>query len=517
MLVRGMERRRQTSLSMALGARASRIVSQPLIESILLSLFGGAAGLAIAFAGTRLILYFGGMARIPIHASASMPVLLFALGVSVITGVAFGIAPAWMATRVDPIEALRGASRATTRSGSLPRKTLVVLQAALSLVLLSTAGLLTAALQSLENQNFGFEQDRRIVATMNPKLAGYRPAQLSLLYRRIHDSIASIPGVSSVALCLYSPQGGGGWGAAAWVDGHPPPGPKDDYSASWDRVTAGYFDVIGTPIIKGRGISEEDTAISRNVAVINEAFARKFFRNEDPIGKHFGRKPGASREFEVVGVAKDARYLTYNLDRPIGAFFFLPEAQAEYTRSNLGSLFLHDIVILTKPGASLSIAQVRQAMASVDPNLPIISIRTLREQVASQFTQQRLIARLTSFFGVLSLVLASIGLYGVTAYNAGRRVSEIGVRMALGANRGHIVALVLRGAFGLILFGLIIGLPLTFAAGRFLGNQLYGISPYNPAVTLKAVLALGFSALVASLVPAFRASLTSPLDALRAE
>jgi predicted permease len=422
-----------------------------------------------------------------------------------------------MATRVDPIEALRGASRSTARMGLLPRKILVVFQAALSLVLLSASGLLTAALHRLENQDFGFDQDRRIVANINPRLAGYRTAQLSLLYRRIHDSIASIPGVSSVALCLYSPQADFAWGAPVWVDGHPPPGPKDDYFASWDRVTAGYFDVIGNPVIRGRGITEQDTSTSRSVAVINEAFARKFFRNEDPIGKHFGSKAGASGQFEVVGVAKDARYLTGNLDKPIGPFYFLPEAQAEYTRSNQGSLFLRDIVILTRPGANLSIAGIRQAMASVDPNLPIISIRTLRGQVAMQFTQQRLIARLTSFFGVLSLVLASIGLYGVTAYNAGRRVNEIGVRMALGADRGHIVRLVLRGAFGLILIGLFIGLPLTFALGRFLGNQLYDMSPYNPVVTLTAVLALGLSALVASLVPAFRASLISPLDALRAD
>ena len=225
MLVRGMERRRQTSLSMALGARASRVVRQALTESLLLSLFGGVAGLAIAFAGTRLILHFAfpslpGFAGVPIDASPSMPVLLFAFVTSLLTGVAFGIAPAWMATRVDPIEALRGAGRSTTRAGSLPRKTLVVFQAALSLVLLSASGLLTAALQSLENQDFGFEQDRRIVASINPRLAGYRADQLSPLYRRIHDSIAGIPGVSSVALCLYSPQSGGGWGAGVWVDGH---------------------------------------------------------------------------------------------------------------------------------------------------------------------------------------------------------------------------------------------------------------------------------------------------------
>jgi predicted permease len=415
------------------------------------------------------------------------------------------------------MESLRGASRSTARTGSLPRKTLVVLQAALSLVLLSAAGLLTATLQSLENQNSGFEQDRRLVVSMNPRLAGYRSVQLPALYRRIHDSVASIPSVHSVALCLYSPQSGGGWGAGVWVDGHPVPGPRDDSSASWDRVTGGYFDVIGTPIVKGRGISEEDAAASRYVAVINEAFARKFFRNEDPIGRHFGRKQDASREFEVIGVAKDARYLTFNLEQPIGPFFFLPAAQADYSQANMGSLFLHDIVILPKPGANLSLTAVRQAMASVDAGMPVISIRTLRDQVASQFIQQRLLARLTSFFGVLSLVLASIGLYGVTAYNAGRRVNEIGVRMALGANRGHVVRLVLRGAFGLILLGLCIGLPMTFALGRLLGNQLYGINPYNPVVILVAVFALGLSALLASFVPALRASLISPLDALRAE
>src|SRR5256886_6683944 len=194
MLVRGMERRRQISLSMALGARAARVVRQPLIESILLSLFGGAARLVIAFAGTRLILHFafpssGGFDSVPISASPSMPVLLFAFVTSLLTGAVFGIAPAWMATRVDPIEALRGASRSTARAGSLPRKTLVVFQAALSLVLLSASGLLTAALHSLENQNFGFDQDRRIVANMNPRLAGYRLDQLTQLYRRDRKSV----------------------------------------------------------------------------------------------------------------------------------------------------------------------------------------------------------------------------------------------------------------------------------------------------------------------------------------
>jgi predicted permease len=528
MLVRGMERRRQTSLSMALGARPSRLVRQALTESILLSLLGGAAGLAIAFGGTSLILHFvfpplGGMAGIPISASPSLPVLLFAFFVSLATGVGFGVAPAWMATRVNPIEALRGASRSTARTGSLPRKTLVVFQAALSLVLLSASGLLSAALHRLENQKFGFDQDRRIVANIDPRLAGYRPEQLTPLYRRIHDSLASLPGVSAVALCMYSPLSGDNWGTGVLLDGHPVPGPKDDNFVSWNRVTAGYFDVIGNPILKGRGISNLDTAASRHVAVINQAFARKFFKKEDPIGKHFGRSEmEASRQYEIIGIAKDARYLTNSLDQPIAPFFFLPEAQHDISSKTgvtetEGSHFLHDIVIVTKPGASLSTAQVSRAMASVDPNLPVIAIRTLKEQIAGQFRQQRLIARLTSFFGVLSLVLASIGLYGVTAYNAGHRVNEIGVRMALGANRSDVLALILRGAFALILFGLVVGLPLTFAVGRFLGHQLYGLNPYNPVVTLVAVAALGLSALAASAIPAFRASVISPLEALRAE
>ena len=218
MLVRGLERRRQISLSMALGAQALRLVRQALTESILLSLLGGAAGLAIAFAGTSLILHFAfptvsGMTGVPIHASPSIEVLLFAFGVSLLTGIAFGIAPAWMATRVDPIEALRGAGRSTVRTGSMPRKTLVVLQAALSLVLLSASGLLTVVLHRLENQDFGFDQDRRIVASMNPMLAGYGPDQLTPLYRRIRDSLSIIPGVSAVALCKYSPLSGNNWGS----------------------------------------------------------------------------------------------------------------------------------------------------------------------------------------------------------------------------------------------------------------------------------------------------------------
>jgi ABC-type antimicrobial peptide transport system permease subunit len=221
--------------------------------------------------------------------------------------------------------------------------------------------------------------------------------------------------------------------------------------------------------------------------------------------------------YEIVGVAGDARYLTFKLAKPVDPLYFLPEAQHDLPDTDPGSHFLHDIVIVTKPAVSLSVAQVLQAMAAVDPNLPVISVRPLSEQVTGVFRQQRLIARLTSLFGILSLLLASIGMYGVTAYNAGCRTTEIGVRMALGANRSDAVALVLRGAFWPIVCGIVVGMPLAFAAARFLGNQLYGVNPFSPSVTSAAVATLGLSALVASLVPALRTSRISPVEALRAE
>ena len=531
MLVRGMQRRREISVSVALGARASRLVRQALTESILLSLAGGVTALVIAFAGTQLILHFvfpsaRGMAGIPINASPSMPVLLFAFCVSLVAAVAFGVAPAWMTTRVDPIEALRGASRSTARIGALPRKMLVVFQAGLSLVLLAASGLLTTAVNRLENQRFGFLQEQRTIVRIDPGLVDYQPNQFTILYDRIRASLSTIPGVAAAAICQYSPLSGNNWASSVWLDGRPAPGPDADKVENmvyWDRVTPGYFSAIGTQIIEGRGISEEDTATSQHVAVINEAFAKKYFNNENPIGQYFGRPElGSSRNYKIVGVAQDARYLDFDFDKPIVPFFFLSEAQHDVVAktgadSNPGSHHLHDIILVARPGATVSAAEIRQAIISVDPRLPIESIGALGEQVSNQFRQQRLIAQLSSFFGILSLVLASIGLYGVTSYNVGQRTAEIGVRLALGATPAQAAVLIVRGAFALVAIGLVVGFPLALGVGQFLGNQLYGLNPYDPATTLLAILTLSFSTLVAALVPAVRASRISPSEALRAE
>jgi predicted permease len=311
-----------------------------------------------------------------------------------------------------------------------------------------------------------------------------------------------------VAWCLYSPLSGDNWGGDIFLEGRPAPGPMDDNEAWFDWASAGYFDTVGHPIVKGRPISEQDIATSRNVALISETFARKFFKGEDPIGKRFGTTAKAAGKYEVVGVAKDARYLTRNLQQPLDAFVILAESP---------SVSMRDIVVRMQPGAKLSEAQVRYTLAGIDPDLPIVRMQSLSEQVAGNFNQPRLIAQLTSLFGILALVLASIGIYGVTAYNAGSRTNEIGVRMALGADRGDILALILRGALILISFGLLLGVPLTLATARFLGSQLYGIKQYDPMILGAAILTLGSSALIAALIPALRASSILPLQALRAD
>jgi predicted permease len=526
LLVRGMEHRQQVSLSMALGARPSRLIREALTESIVLAFLGGAAGLAIAFFGTQTILRlaFQATANVPISATPSIPVLVFALTASLITGIFFGIAPAWLATHGEPIEALRGSNRSTRETGSLPRKMLVVLQAAFSVVLLSASGWLLQSLRTLENQNFGFEQSNRTVIKIDPVLASYAPEQLESLYNRIQDSLAALPGVISAASALYTPLSGDSWSEGVYVKGKLESAPNSNIGSEWSRVSPGFFDTIGNPIVKGRPINKLDTDRSRHVAVVNESFARKFFNEEDPIGKHFGK--GGTKyagDYEIVGVARDVRYVKNGLDEPIGAFFFLPQSQSTvYTQpgaasTELRSHYLHDIVVRTNPGANLSDELLRRALASVDPNLPIMRIRKLDQQVASTFTQQRLLARMTTLFGMLAVVLASIGLYGVTSYNVGRRTNEIGVRMALGADRGAVLILILKGAFALIGLGLFMGIPLTVAAGRFLGSQIYGLSRNDAGVIAGAAFLLGLSALIAALIPALRATLISPLKALRSE
>jgi predicted permease len=486
-----------------------------LTESILLAVLGGAAGLIVAWSGARAILQiaFRGASYVPISPNPSLAVLGFAFAVSLVTGIIFGVAPAWVASRCDPAEALRGAGRSTHDRSSLPRKSLVVFQVALSEVLLIGAGLLTQTLRNLENQKFGFETQGRVIARVDPALAGYKPEQLYALYQQLRQRLTQIPGVLSAAYSLYSPMRGTNWDDYIHVEGRPFD-ERDD--ASFDRVSPHYFETIGTRLWRGRVIAEEDTPASRQVAVINQTFARKYLPNQDPVGKHFGfLKPS---EFEIVGVVEDAKY--QDARGPAYPTFFLPFLQTAKDPKLFwleSSQYIGDIELRVAGRPEDLNAEVRRTLADIDPNLTVLDMKSLSEQVAQNFNEDRLVARLTELFGALALILACVGLYGVTAYSVARRTNEIGIRMALGADRKSVLALVLRGALGLIVLGLAIGIPAALAGGRVLASLLYGVKAWDPLTLGLGAVALALCALVAAFVPARRGTKVDPIIALRYE
>ncbi|HSF14275.1 MAG TPA: ABC transporter permease [Vicinamibacteria bacterium] len=525
MLVRAASRRQQTCLRTALGASPSQQVAQGLLESTLLALIGGIVGIAFAFWGTNLILHLAFQDNpVAISPMPSLPVLGFTLAVSLLTGALFGVAPAWMMGRTDPAEALRGARRSTSHSGGWTQKSLVVAQAAMSLVLLSAAGLLTQSLRNMQRQDFGFEVENRYVLHLDPQMAGYGPAELANLYRQLEENLLAIPGVSQVSFALYTPMEGNNWGETVYIDGQEPPPPGSfENTSSWVRVSAGYFDTVGTRIVKGREFTEQDDASTRNVAVVNQTFAEKFFPNgEDPIGKRFGAlDPKYSGRFEIVGVTEDTQYRGATTKIP--PTFFLCAAQwvrheePRFRAFEEVSHYLTSAVILTQGPVPNLEPQVRNALGKANPDLALIDFMTFATQVEGNFSQPAMLKQLTSLFGVLALVLASVGFYGVTAYSVERRTGEIGIRMALGAARSNVLKLILRGAFAQIGIGLAIGIPATVAAGFVMTTQLFGVRPYSPGILLVTTLVLSLAGLVATLVPARRAAGLEAIHALRTE
>jgi predicted permease len=524
LLARGAARRAQTAVRLALGAARITLIRQQLTEAILLSVLGGIAGLGIAYLGARvmLALAFHSATFTPISAAPSLPVLGFAFALSLLTGVLFGVVPAWLASRSDPAEALHGAGRGTRAGASLSQKILVVSQAALSLVLLACAGLLTTSLRNLENQDFGFDVQNRIGVQINPPLDSYTPEHLDALYRALEDRLLHLPNVQSASLAAWSPLSGTNWGEFIAVEGKGDPKANESEAVSWDRVSRQYLSTIGQRIVRGRDFAESDSSASRPVAIVNESLVRKYFPNEDPIGKHFGMDNSRyAGTFEIVGVARDAKY--NDPDQPAVPMFFLPlEQRVHYSdaaiqANEMQTYFVRSIQLLVR-GHSLNFEpQLRKALADIDPNLTVISVKSMNEQVASNFDQQRMLARLAVTFGLIALLLAAVGLYGLTAYTVACRTSEIGVRMALGADRLNIVRLVLRGAFLLAAIGLLIGIPLAIGAGRLLAAQLFGIRSWDPHVFGLSILALGICAAAASILPAHRAASTNPLNALRTD
>ena len=526
LLARAVARRGQIAVRLALGASRTQIVVEALMESVLLAVGGAVVGLVVAIGAARLLLSlaFAGATTLPIDVTPSPLVLTFAIGLALLTGVLFGAAPAWFATRTDPIEALRATGRSTSDGASLTRTTLLVVQATLSVVLVAGSTMLGRSLGNLEGQDFGFDRSGRVLVSVGRPSAEVAGERLAAMYRDVEAQLARIPGVRAAGLALYNPLTNN-WGEGVLVAGKPPPAPGADIGSSWDRVSTRYLQDLGVKLVRGRYFAESDNERSENVAVVNEAFVRRFFSpGEDPIDRRFGLNlPENVNTFRIVGIVGDARFAGFQLNQPARPMFFVPLAQTVKYASPLmqrvetASHYVGGILLVTNTPSGALEPLVARTLAAADPNLTVINIRTLEEQVARTFDQQRAVASLAGLFGVIALVLAAIGLYGVTAYTVARRRNEIGLRMALGADRRDVIGVVLGGAFMRVAIGLVLGMPLAVGAGYLLSAQLYGVSFWDPVALSVAAAALALAALVASVVPASRAAALAPMIALRTD
>jgi predicted permease len=526
LLARAVSRRPQTAVRLAIGASRRQIVGQAFVEAVLLAAGGALTGLAVATAASRLLLAlaFSQTHFLPISTRPSLVVLTFAFALALVTGIVFGAAPAWFETRTNPVDALRGAGRTTRDHSSSARQALLVVQATLAVVLVAGATMLGRSLGRLEAQDFGYRIDGRVEIGLNALPATYTPAQLQTLYRNVEQRLLALPGVTGAGLALYNPLTDN-WGEGVLVQGHPLPRPGDSTGASWDRVSANYLQDLGGTLVKGRFFTEHDNETAELVAVVNEGFVKKFFKaGEEPLGQHFGLDlPENAGNLRIVGVVREMRFAGFAMRQPIRPMFYVPLAQTipypqpQMRRIELQSHFVGGLMLVTQlsPGALEPI--LTRALAEVDPNLTITGVQTLARRVAMTFDEERSVATLAGLFGFVALLLAAIGLYGVTAYNVAQRTNEIGIRMALGANRARVIDLILRGAFARVVFGLVLGLPLAIGAGRLISAQLYGVPFWDPIALGMATGSLGACALVAAVIPAGRAAGLSPIRALRTE
>jgi predicted permease len=532
MLARSVTQRQQIAVRAALGAQRKQLVERALAECLMLAMLGGLAGVLVAWGGAKLILHLAfAQNPIAISASPSLTVLGFAFAASLMTGLLFGVAPAWMAARAEPIEALRGANRATGRHETFAQKALVVAQAAVSVVLLCAAGLLILSLRKLEHQHFGFTSSHRTMVQFNAQTAGLKPEELDDFYRKVNDSLSGIRGVERVAWSTWSPMDGNNYSESAFIDGQPAPPPGSGANASsWVRVSPGYFATIGTKVVQGRAFTEADNRNSQAVAIVDEAFVKKFLHEGNPIGAHFGDWDAAHPAvYTIVGVVENAQYWPPNDPQEQGhPMYFLPAGQwaapepttpdaASYARFETNTHYMPTLEIETHGVVPELETQVRNRLAEINPNLMVERFRSFDQQVQLGFSQQNMIVQLTSLFGIVALALAALGLYGVTAYAVAQRTSEIGIRMALGANRLDVQRMVLRGAFLQVGMGLIIGIPAAIEAGHLMSAELFGVGAVNPLVLGATTAVLLLAALLASSLPASRAAGVEPMEALRGE
>jgi predicted permease len=509
LLARATARRREMAVRIALGAGRGRLVRQMLTESFVLFLAGATGGLLIAFCGTRLFGRIQLPAEVPlaIDLSPDYRVLAFSLATALVTGVLFGLAPALEAARNDPSVSLRGDTAGAGARRSRLRNGLVIGQMALSLLLLTSAGLFVRALARGQQVPHGFDTDRVVTAPIDVGTSGYTELRARLFYDELKQRLLAVPGVTAVSYSRWVPLSNSRANVGIKIDGYEPPAALSLHglmTVDFGVVAPDYFEVLRIPLVRGRALLKTDDAAAPHVAVVNETFVKQFWPGTDPIGRTFHED---SLLVTVVGVVRDAKYASLNeLPQP---FMYLPVAQRWKSATNL---------FVRSSGDPAALApMIHDVVRSIDPTLPAPGIITLNAATSVVLLPQRVAAAVTGVMGVLGLILAAVGLYGVVAFTVSQRTREIGIRMALGADRGHVLGLIVRDGMRLVAVGMGIGMLLAFGVTRAMTQFLFGVSPLDPLVFAVIPLGLAAVALLASYLPARRAASTNPLEALRAE
>ncbi len=524
LLARATARQREVAIRLATGAGRGRIIRQLLVESVLLSAFGAAVGIWLAFWADHMLLsaylptdYSGDLT---ISATPDFRVLGFTFAVMLATAVLFGLAPALESSRPEIAETLKDQAGSVVGSGNVVlRKVLVTAQVTLSLLLLIGAGLFLQTLTNLRNLGPGFSPERLVGFNLDPSLNGYSAERAKIFYRRLVDEIGSVPGVRSVGLASMRILEDDEWDSSMTVEGYTAkPGLSPE--PFMNSVSPNYFATLGVPILAGRDFTIKDVNSvkhgpdpdnwSPTTVIVNDSFAKKYFSGRNPIGLHmgFGSDPGTKTDMEVIGVVRDIKYTNLRDAIPAQAFVpYLADRHAGgmtvYVRTNLDSKQLMSVV--------------RRKLQAIDPNIPIYGMRTTQQQIDLSLRSERLVASLSSVFGSLATLLAVIGLYGVMAFSVARRTREIGIRMALGAIQGHVIWMVMREVLFLVAIGVLIGLPAAVGLSRLVRNQLYGLAPHDPTTLLLSTVMLVAVACLAGFMPALRASRVDPTLALRHE
>jgi len=526
LLARATGRQKEIAVRLAMGATRGRIVGQLLIETLSLSALGGILGLALAFWGDKALMAVylpSDSGNLNISTAPDLRILAFTLAVTVVTGVIFGLAPALQSTRPDVGRTLKDQAGAVVGGGhGRLRNALVVTQVAVSLLLLIGAGLFLRSLKNLSNLGTGFPAERLVGFNIDPSLSGYTPQQLNTFYQQLTDSLGAIPGVQSVAVASMRIMENDEWDSGLTAEGYSPTKPDDHPQAYMNQIGPGYFATLGVPIVAGRDFRLTDNRVVKRAGatdefdttpttvIINEKFAQRFFAGRNPVGMHlgFGTDPGTHTDMEIIGVVKDIKYTNLRDEIPIQAY--VPYMNSPY----LGGMTTY---VRTAGEPNQLMSSVRAKMRELDSNVPIYAMRTMDEQISNSLSTERMIASLSTVFGFVATVLAIIGLYGVMSYSVAQRTREIGIRMALGAEQGKVIGMVMREVVTLIMIGVGVGVPAALVLTRVVKSQLYGLEAHDPWTLGLATGLLAMVACAAGYVPALRASRVDPMKALRYE